>query len=135
VENAERRGDPAGHAGLAQGVVGHGPAVQELDHRRAAVREVMAHRGTDAEPGRHAGAVELARAVDGQEIRGRPRDPHDERLPVHIHPVVRVGETVRQWANGDGPAAPRVDPVDDLLDGDGAIDGHGVEAAASPARF
>ena len=40
--------------------------------------EVVEDRRADTEGGRYAGAVELVRAVDGQELGGRARDAHDE---------------------------------------------------------
>ena len=100
------------------------------DDGRAAVREVVEdRRARSPRAAAPRGAVELVRAVDGQELGGRARDPHDERAPVDVDPVVRVGEPVRQGPDRDRPAAPGVDPVDDLLDGDRSTVAHGVPAA------
>ncbi len=124
MEGSERPGDAFGHAGLAERRVRHGRSVEELDHRRATVREVVEHGRADAQGRRHAGAVELARAVDRQELGGCARDPDDERLAVDVHPVVRVREPVRERPDGDRLPAPGLDAVDDLLDGDGGVGGH-----------
>src|SRR5262249_12890175 len=134
VEDPERRGDPTRHAWLAQRLVGHGPAMEKLDDgRAAAVREVMEDRRPDAERGGDTSAVELVRAIDGEELGGRAGNPHHERVVADVDPVVCVGEPVGQRAIRDGAASPGTDPLDDLLDGNAPRGSHGGYARPGPS--
>src|SRR5207249_2053844 len=75
---------------------------------------------TDAGPARGDEALILALAINAQAFGALPFDPDHERLSVHFHPVVHVGNAA---ANRRGCQGRRLSPYGDaghsLLDRDG----------------
>ena len=95
-------------------------AVDEPRDQDAPGRQAIHHLWTDAGPARGDEALILALAINAQAFGALPFDPDHERLSVHFHPVVHVGNAA---ANRRGCQGRRLSPYGDaghsLLDRDG----------------
>ena len=137
MELPEGRRDPRRHPCRPQT-----PRSTSSGHRATRARRRPTRARVCDDPRRDAGrrrrdrVVDLVPAVDGEQLRVRAGDPHEERRPVHDDPPVRVGQPGRDPLGGDDAPGPVRDRRDDLLDrgdGHGRVSRAAVAASSRPA--
>ena len=94
------RRDPRRHPGRPQRLVRHRPGIEPLEHEDVPLGHRLDDARRDAGLGRRDRVVDLVAAVDGEELRIRTGDPHEERRPVDDDPPVRVGQPGRDPLGG-----------------------------------
>ena len=106
---------------IRAGLPGGGNAAIDIVRPGSHSRTITSHSGTcvedprpDPRDRRRPGVVELVRAVDREQLGGRPGDPHEAWRAVDLDPVVAVGQAAGDRLDPDRPARPGRDRGDDL---------------------
>ena len=116
VESPQHLRDPRRHPGRRQRLVRHRPRGQPLEDEDVQLRDGVDDPRRDAGLGRRERVVQLVAAIDRQQLGRRPRDPHEVGRARRPRPGSSVGQPGRDPLRRDGPAGPRRDRGDDLLD-------------------
>ena len=96
VETPQRCGHPPQHWGLSDLVRRHPPSRNEPGDQHAFRLQKLHDLRRHAAPAGRQRARVLPVAIDPEELAVLPRDPDDERLSAHVHPVVEVGNPAAQ---------------------------------------
>src|SRR5439155_22630792 len=96
LEAPPRIAHPPQHWGLSDLVRRHPPSRNEPgDQHPFRLQKLHDLRRHAAPAGRQRARV-LSVTIDSEELAVLPRDPDDERLSAHVHPVVEVGNPAAQ---------------------------------------